>query len=235
MQRRGTIESSNLLVARLIVELLPPVFDPFDDSITVPDNLRSRRAGSFSRRNIGVIDAVFHVVDSGFEKSFTDAKNVMAHKPDRALTIIDHPLDQTGVRNLLDITLGGSQDTDPFRQKYRRRQRRVPSALHANKLGDILEILTKNVLPRAREHRHSAHPELEQLLPARGIVDDIDGAKQDLLFRKKLFRSETAASARLGKQNKRISEGFHYVSPLVQIGRYKSLVESCSAEATKNF
>ena len=213
MQRRGAIESSDFLPARLIFELLPPCLDSPDNFIAVPDNLRSRRAGSFSGRNIGVIDAVFHIVDSRFEKSFTDAKNVVAHEPDRALTIVDNPLDQPWVRNLPDITLGGAQDIDPFRQKYRRRQGRVPSALHADKLGDILEILTKNVLPRAREHRHSAHPKLEQLLPSRGIVNDVDRAKWNLLFRKKLFRSETAASARLSKQNKWISPGFHLCHP----------------------
>jgi hypothetical protein len=77
----------------------------------------------------------------------------------------------------------------------------VPRALHADKLSHIFEILTKNVLPRAREHRHGTHPELEKLLAPCGIIDNIDGGKENLLFRKKLFRSETAASAGLGEQN----------------------------------
>jgi hypothetical protein len=81
--------------------------------------------------------------------------------------------------------------------------------LHADKLGHVFEILTKNVLPRAREHWHRAHPKLEKLLAPCGIIDNIDGGEEDLFFRKKLFRSETAASARLGEQNKWVSEGFH--------------------------
>jgi hypothetical protein len=106
--------------------------------------------------------------------------------------------------------------------------------LHADKLGDILEILTKNVLTRAREHRHSAHSKLEQLLPPCRIVDDVDGAKRNLLFRKKLFRSETAASTRLSKQNKWISPGFHLCHPRLNEAIYLA-IRSCPAKAATNF
>jgi len=73
----------------------------------------------------------------------------------------------------------------------------VSRALHADKLGYVFEILTKNVLPFPREHRHRADAKLEKLVAPCGIIDNIDGGKEDLFFRKKLFRSETAASTRL--------------------------------------
>jgi len=75
--------------------LLPPVFDPADDAVAIPDYFCAGRAGSFRGRNIGVVDAIFDVIDSGFEKCFADAKNVVAHEPDRAIAIIDDALTQT--------------------------------------------------------------------------------------------------------------------------------------------
>jgi hypothetical protein len=40
------------------------------------------------------------------------------------------------------------------------------------------------------------------------VVQNVDGDKVDVFVGKKLFRSEAAASARLGEQNKRL-EIFH--------------------------
>jgi hypothetical protein len=47
------------------------------------------------------------------------------------------------------------------------------------------------------------------LLPSRRIVQYVKNQEVDLSFRKKLFRSQATASARLGKQDKFIGAAFH--------------------------
>ena len=197
MERRSAVEGPDLLPARLVFELLPPGLDTADNAVAVLDNLRTRCASSVGGRHIGVIDAVFDIVDSGFEKCLADPKNVVAHKPDRPVAIIDDAFDQPPIGNLPDITLRRAQYVDPFRQKDRWRKRRMPCALDADELGNVFEVLTKNVLPRTGEHRHRSYPKLQKLLPPGGIVEDVDSGKGNLFFRKKLFRSKAAASARL--------------------------------------
>src|ERR1051325_3676931 len=148
MERRSAVEGPGLLPARLVFEFLPPRLDTADNAVAVLDNLRTRCASSVGGRHIGGIDAVFDIVDSGFEKGLADPKNVVAHKPDRPVAIIHDGFDQPPIGNLPNITLRRAQYVDPFRQKDRWRKRRVPCALDADELGDVFEVLTKNVLPR---------------------------------------------------------------------------------------
>ena len=90
----------------------------------------------------------------------------------------------------------------------------MSAALQANEFGDVLKILAEDVLITFREHRYVTDPELEQLLVPFAIVQDIDREKVDASVRKKLFRSETAASARLSKQDKFIAADFHRRVPV---------------------
>jgi len=50
-------------------------------------------------------------------------------------------------------------------------------------------------------HRDIAYSELEQAFAACRIVQDVNGDEINFFARKKLFRPETAASPRLGKQD----------------------------------
>jgi hypothetical protein len=59
------------------------------------------------------------------------------------------------------------------------------------------------------DHRHIAHAVGEQFVFAAGIVEYIDCNEVDIFFRKKLFRSEAAASPRLGEQDELVVGGAH--------------------------
>jgi hypothetical protein len=85
----------------------------------------------------------------------------------------------------------------------------MAGALQTDELGDVLEILTEHELIAARNHRHVAHAEREQFLTAAGIVEYVDRDEIDVFFRKKLFRSEAAASPRLGEQYELVGDCVH--------------------------
>jgi hypothetical protein len=76
----------------------------------------------------------------------------------------------------------------------------VARALEPDELRDVLEILPENVALALGDDRNVAQAQGQQLLTASGIVRDVDYDVVYLLFRKKLFRSEAAASPRLEKQ-----------------------------------
>jgi hypothetical protein len=61
----------------------------------------------------------------------------------------------------------------------------------------------------ARDYRHVAHAVREKLLAAAGVVKDVDGDEVDAFFRKKLFRSEAAASPGLGKEHELVGGNVH--------------------------
>jgi len=85
----------------------------------------------------------------------------------------------------------------------------MPGTLQADEFGHVVEILAKNVFLAPGEHGNGTHAEPEQpRLPGR-IVQDIDGAKLDAFLRKKLFRSQAAASAGLNKKDEWIGCAFH--------------------------
>jgi hypothetical protein len=77
----------------------------------------------------------------------------------------------------------------------------VAGTLKADKLGNVLQVLSKDKLIALGDHGDIANTELEQAFAARRIVQNVDGDEINFFARKKLFRPETAASARLGKQN----------------------------------
>jgi len=77
----------------------------------------------------------------------------------------------------------------------------MAGALEADKLGDIFQVLPEYELIALGNHRNIAYDELEQAFASSRIVQDINGDEINFFARKKLFRPETAASPRLGKQN----------------------------------
>ena len=77
----------------------------------------------------------------------------------------------------------------------------MPGALKADELGDIFEVLSEDELIALGDNGNIAYAELEQAFTAGRVVQDINGDEIDFFARKKLFRPETAASSRLGKQD----------------------------------
>ena len=75
----------------------------------------------------------------------------------------------------------------------------MPAALQADKFRDILHVLAKDELAALCQHWHALGSQAEQLLSSRGIVQNVDRGEFDAFFRKKLFRSKTAASTGLRK------------------------------------
>src|SRR5258706_4197443 len=189
MHRRSAVKSLDASMAGTIVQIVPPFFQSRDDSISIGDDLGAARAGAVGRRDVGVLAPVFDVVDGGFEKRRGNAKDMMAHQPDRAIAIVDHSLGETSVGDLPEIALRRAQDDQPFAVQLSRRQRRMTAALHADKLGDVLGGLTGNIFAAFGEHRHRARAQRAQLLPATGIIEHVDGDEVNFLARKKLFRS----------------------------------------------
>ncbi len=83
------------------------------------------------------------------------------------------------------------------------------TALQADELGDVLEVLPEDELVPARDNRYVADAVGKQLLfPAR-IVENVDRDEINFFLRKKLFRSETAASPGLGEENEFFAGGIH--------------------------
>jgi hypothetical protein len=76
----------------------------------------------------------------------------------------------------------------------------VAGALQADEFGDLFEVHRKHVLFALRDDRHGAQAEGLQFFTAARVIDDVDGDVVDAFFRKKLFRSKTAASPGLGKE-----------------------------------
>jgi hypothetical protein len=71
----------------------------------------------------------------------------------------------------------------------------MAGALEPDKFGNVVQVLAEDVLSASLKHRHRARAEREQAGSSGWIVRDIDGNEVNVLFRKKLFRSEATASA----------------------------------------
>jgi hypothetical protein len=85
----------------------------------------------------------------------------------------------------------------------------VPAALQADEFSDIFHVLTEDELAAFGQHRHALRAEAEQLLPSRGVVQNIEGGNVYAFFRKNLFRPEAAASTGLGEQDEFVIGNFH--------------------------
>jgi CRP-like cAMP-binding protein len=85
----------------------------------------------------------------------------------------------------------------------------VAGAFEADELGDVLEVLPEYEALSLGDDGDVAHAVGEQPLAAAGVIEDVDGDEVDLLFRKKLFRSEAAASPGLGEQDELLGRDVH--------------------------
>jgi hypothetical protein len=85
----------------------------------------------------------------------------------------------------------------------------MPAALQADELGDIFQVLAKDVLIALRQNRYGAGAQFFQPLLCRWIVQDIERDEVDAFFRKKLFRSQATASTGLGEKSEFIADVFH--------------------------
>ena len=93
------------------------------------------------------------------------------------------------------------QYQNPALDQLLRRQRLVAGALQADEFGDVFQILAKDELLAFGYDRYIAYAELEQAFAAIRVVEYVNGDEIYFFARKKLFRPETAASPRLGKQD----------------------------------
>lgn len=85
----------------------------------------------------------------------------------------------------------------------------MTGALQADELGDVLQVLSEDVVLAPGNDRDVADSQGQQLFTPAGIVRDVDDDVVYLLFRKKLFRSETAASPRLQEKYVFVFVGAH--------------------------
>ena len=65
----------------------------------------------------------------------------------------------------------------------------MPAALQADELGDIFQVLAKDVLIALRQNRDGASAQFAEPLLCRWIVQYIERDEVNAFFRKKLFRS----------------------------------------------
>jgi hypothetical protein len=85
----------------------------------------------------------------------------------------------------------------------------MPGALQPYELGHVFEVLAEYVLLTLRNDRHVTHAELQQALATPRIVQYVYVLKSDAFTRKKLFRPETTASARLREENEFLCDRVH--------------------------
>jgi hypothetical protein len=76
----------------------------------------------------------------------------------------------------------------------------VAGALQADEFGDLFEVHREHVLFALCDDRHGAQAEGLQFFTAARVIDDVDRDVVDAFFRKKLFRSKTAASPGLREE-----------------------------------
>src|SRR5918992_436927 len=145
MHWRRAIESLDLLAARLVLELAPPVFNPSNNVLAVGRNLYSGRAASIFGRYVGIVRPVFYIVYRSFEEGLADTKDVMGQKPDRAIAIVNRAFAESVIGYLADITLRRAQRGDPLGHQHRGRKRGMSGALQPDKFGDVLQVLAKDV------------------------------------------------------------------------------------------
>jgi hypothetical protein len=115
---------------------------------------------------------------------------------------------------------------DPLLDQPIRRERRVTGALQAYELGDIFEVRTEHEVFAFGDDGNVADSELEQPLASAGVVQYIDDIVIDVFTRKKLFRTQAAASSRLREQNESVGGSIHDVST-VRVGTIR-LLPACS-------
>lgn len=85
----------------------------------------------------------------------------------------------------------------------------MAGALEPDEFGHVFQVLREDELAALRDHGNVAHAQGEQLLAPANVVQYVNGDEIDALLRKKLFRSEAAASPGLGVEDEFFSDGGH--------------------------
>jgi hypothetical protein len=85
----------------------------------------------------------------------------------------------------------------------------MAGALQTDEFRNVFQILAKYKLLAFGHYRNIAYSKFEQPLSALRIVEHIDRNEVNAFFRKKLFRSEAAASPGLGEEYETVSDGIH--------------------------
>jgi hypothetical protein len=134
---------------------------------------------------------------------------VMAQYPDRTVPAFYRTFVHPFVWHLPHIALRSSKNVDPRLNQHLRPKGSVSRALQSDKCGNGLEVLAEHELLALCHDRHFADTKLQEPLEALRVAEDVDSDEVHALLRKKLFRSKTAASARLGVEDERVSDSAH--------------------------
>jgi hypothetical protein len=89
----------------------------------------------------------------------------------------------------------------------------VSRTLQTDEFRDVFEVLTENEVIAFGYDRNVAYAELQQAVASAGVVQDVHGFEIDAFTRKKLFRPQTAASARLSEKREFFRDGVHVETP----------------------
>jgi hypothetical protein len=190
-------------------ELSPPLLETPGNLIAVPRDFPACGVRAFGRWYVGVLNSVIDAFGCSLQKRFSDTKHMVCEQSYRPIAIRDDPVVDLVVGDLADQSLCCAQHVRPLAHELIRRQRFVPRALQAHELGHVFEVLPEYELLALRNNRHVTHAELEQALPAAGVVQYVDVFEGNALTRKKLFRPQTTASARLREENEFVSDRVH--------------------------
>jgi hypothetical protein len=85
----------------------------------------------------------------------------------------------------------------------------VSRTLQTDEFRDVFEVLTENEVIAFGYDRNVAYAELQQAVASASVVQDVQGFEIDAFTRKKLFRPETTASARLREENEFLCDRVH--------------------------
>ena len=90
----------------------------------------------------------------------------------------------------------------------------MAGALEADEFRYVFELLAEYVFFALRYYRYATKSKFEQLFTPTRIVQDINDDVVNLLFRKKLFRSEAGTSPRLKKEDEFFDGCVHGMAPV---------------------
>ena len=131
-----------------------------------------------------------------FDKRIRDAEHMMC-QPRIAARAVRRLGFELVVRHLRDDAQCGVDEMLHPLDELRRRQYRPGLFVELQEGDDLRDVLRKDELVAARQHRNRTRAEALQLGPAGGVFEDIDRLELDPTDREKLLESQAAGSARL--------------------------------------
>ena len=107
-------------------------------------------------------------------------------------------------------------------------------AFKTDKFRYVFEFLAEYVFFALRYYRYAAKSKFEQFFTSTRIVQNINDNVVNLLFRKKLFRSEAGTSPRLQKQDELFDGCVHGISPVSKLLETTPAREIASSAMRRN-